>query len=80
MVIEIKQQCQMKKTVNISVALSPMWVINNMLNDSISNLNLPPLPKSQVQKVVTQTVITIIIIIICTSQLNNQILGVNWVY
>ena len=67
MVFEIKQQCQMNNTVNIPVVLSAMWVIHIMLNQSISNLNLPPLPMSQVQKVVTQTLIiittTIIIII-----------------
>jgi hypothetical protein len=49
---EIKQQWQLNKIIVIPLVLSATAVISNMLNQSITTLNVPPHLLSQVQKMV----------------------------
>jgi hypothetical protein len=54
-------QWQLNNVVNYPLVLPATGVIHNMLNQGPYNLNLPPCPMSQVQKVVTKFQIIIII-------------------
>jgi hypothetical protein len=51
--LEIKQQWQLNKIIVIPLILSAMGCIPKMLNQSLTNLNLPPCLLSQAQQVVT---------------------------
>jgi Na+/H+-translocating membrane pyrophosphatase len=49
---DIKQQWQLNKITVIPLVLSAVGIIPSMLNQSLTNINLPPHILSQVQKVV----------------------------
>jgi hypothetical protein len=51
--LEIKQQWQLNKIIVISLVLTAMGVIPNVLNQSLTNIDLPPHLLPQVQKVMS---------------------------